>query len=238
MPSLAHHVAHIPKQPLLGHLGWVRGALGGTIGIAVAGILGAAFLGSADPALPWLVAPTGASAVLVFAVPASPLAQPWPVIGGSILSAVVGLLVGELLGNPLMAASLAIGLSIGVMSLARCLHPPGGACAVLYALGATGLEAWDWRHLLAIVVNVLALAGAGWLYNNLSGHPWPHKPVHIPDVVASGSRSAEVHDALTAVLAEWNEVIDADIDDLDAIFQAVERRIRSREQDAPPAAKI
>jgi CBS domain-containing membrane protein len=38
------------------------------------------------------------------------------------------------------------------------------------------------------------------------------------------------------VLAEWNEVIDADIDDLDAIFQAVERRVRSREQDAPVSA--
>jgi CBS domain-containing membrane protein len=104
-------------------------------------------------------------------------------------------------------------------------------------LGAAGPEHWGALHVATIAVNVLALAGAGWLYNNLTGHSWPHRPVHIP-VVIPGTRSAEVHEALTEVLAEWNEVIDADIDDLDAIFQAVERRIRSREQDAPPAALI
>ncbi|MBB4860482.1 CBS domain-containing membrane protein [Novosphingobium chloroacetimidivorans] len=207
------------------------------IGIAAAGAIGTLILGGGDPALPWLVAPAGASAVLVFAVPASPLAQPWAVIGGNVVSAMMGLLAGHLLGMPLIAASLAVGLAIGAMSLARCLHPPGGACALLYALGATGPDHWGAAHLLTILVNVLALGGAGWLYNNLTGHSWPHRPVHIP-VVIPGTRSAQVHQALTDVLAEWNEVIDADIDDLDAIFQAVERRIRLTEQDAPPAAVI
>lgn len=226
-----------PPRGALGHLGWLRGALGGVFGIAMAGTIGTLILGRGDPSLPWLVAPAGASAVLVFAVPASPLAQPWAVIGGNIVSAMMGLLAGHLLGMPLIAASLGVGLAIGAMSLARCLHPPGGACALLYALGATGPEHWGAAHLLTIVVNVLALGIAGWLYNNLTGHSWPHRPVHIP-VVIPGTRSAQVHQALTEVLAEWNEAIDADIDDLDAIFQAVERRIRSTEQDAPPTSVI
>lgn len=226
-----------PPRSALGHLGWLRGALGGVVGIAMAGAIGSLILGDGDPVLPWLVAPAGASAVLVFAVPASPLAQPWAVIGGNCVSAVMGLIAGHLLGVPLLAASLGVGMAIGAMSLARCLHPPGGACALLYALGATGPEHWGAVHLLTIVANVLALSGAGWLYNNLTGHSWPHRPVHIP-VVIPGTRSAQVHQALTEVLAEWNEVIDADIDDLDAIFQAVERRIRSAEQDAPPASMI
>jgi CBS domain-containing membrane protein len=137
------------------------------------------------------------------------------------------------LGTPLLAGALAVALAIGTMSLARCLHPPGGACALLYALGAAGTPAWGWMHLLAIVLNVTALAAAGWLYNNLTGHSWPHRPLALPNPVP-GSRTAQVHTALTEVMAEWNEVIDADIDDLDAIFQAVERRIRSRAADAPP----
>jgi CBS domain-containing membrane protein len=213
----------------------MRGAIGGAFGVGVAGATGLAVLGSSSSALPWLVAPVGASAVLVFAVPASPLAQPWSVIGGSVLSATVGLVAGHIVGVPVLAAALALGLAIGVMSIGRCLHPPGGACALLYALGAAGPEHWGMSHLLVIATNIVVLAGAGWLYNNLTGHPWPHRPVHIPAVVAPTPHAAAVHQALTEVLAEWNEVIDADIDDLDAIFQAVERRVRSRERDAPIA---
>lgn len=227
----------LPPGPL-GHLGWLRSALGSVIGIAVSGAAGLLVLGPGAPSLPWLVAPAGASAVLIFAVPASPLAQPWSVIGGNVISAAIGILVGHAIGGPLLAGSVAVGLAIAAMSMGRCLHPPGGACALLYALGATGADAWGWSHLLAIVLNVLALAAAGWVYNNLTGHPWPHRPVHIPAAVTPGTRSAAVHDALAEVMGEWNEVIDADIDDLDAIFQAVERRIRSREEDAPPAVRI
>lgn len=233
-PALRRKI--LPSQVPLGHLGWLRGAIGGVAGTAVAALVGLAVLGGSSPALPLLVAPVGASAVLVIAVPASPLAQPWPVIGGSVISALVGFAAGHLLAMPLIAGSVAVGLAIAAMSAARCLHPPGGACALLYALGASGAEAWGWPHLLTICLNIASLAAAGWLYNNLTGHPWPHRPVHIP-TIAPGTRSAAVHEALTVVLAEWNEVIDADIDDLDAIFQAVERRIRSRE-DAPPAARI
>ncbi len=128
---------------------------------------------------PLLVAPMGASAVLVFVVPASPLAQPWSVIGGNMLSAAVGLAVGhavgQALGAPVLAGAIAVGTAIAAMALARCLHPPGGACALLCALGAAGPEAWGWTYLWPIALNVAAMAGAGWLYNNLTGHPWPHR---------------------------------------------------------------
>lgn len=202
------------------------------MGVAAAGAVAMAWRSTGVDALPWLVAPVGASAVLVFAVPASPLAQPWSVVGGSVLSAMAGLAVGHVVGVPILAAALALGAAIAVMSTARCLHPPGGACALLYAMGATGTEHWGGAHLLVIATNVIVLACVGWAYNNLTGHPWPHRPVHIPKVVAPTPHAAAVHEALTEVLAEWNEVIDADIDDLDAIFQAVERRVRSREQSA------
>ncbi|MFG3757464.1 HPP family protein, partial [Klebsiella pneumoniae] len=80
-----------------------------------------------DARAPLLVASIGASAVLLFAVPASPLAQPWPIIGGNSVSALVGIVVARAIGDPLLAAAVAAALAIAVMSLARCLHPPGGA---------------------------------------------------------------------------------------------------------------
>jgi CBS domain-containing membrane protein len=233
--SLGRFCSGIRQGPL-GRLGWLRGAVGAALGVGLAGAVGVAVLGSDATALPWLVAPVGASAVLVFAVPASPLAQPWSVVGGSLISAVVGLAIGHLVGAPMLAAALGLGLAIASMSMARCLHPPGGACALLYALGAAGPEHWGMAHLLVIAANIVALAGAGWLYNNLTGHSWPHRPVQTPAVVVPAPHAATVHQALTDVLAEWNEVIDADVDDLDAIFLAVERRVRSHEQNAPSPA--
>ncbi|MCJ2178529.1 HPP family protein [Novosphingobium sp. 2580] len=203
-----------------GHLGWMRGAAGAAMGIAVAGAVTILLVGGKGAALPFLVAPLGASAVLVFCVPASPLAQPWAVIGGNLLSSVIGLTAGHLLGDPWLAASLGVGLAIAVMSLARCLHPPGGACALLCALGASGRIPWDAVYMLPITVNVLLLCSFGWLYNNLTGHPWPHRPPRLPEP----SRHAYSRSDIEAVLADWNEVLDVEIDDLDAFVQALLRR--------------
>lgn len=208
----------------MGHLGWARGAFGAGLGIAFAGIatwLVLGFMpGGRIEALPFLVAPLGASAVLVFSVPASPLAQPWSVAGGNLLSAAIGLTAGHLLGNPWLAGSIAVGTAIAVMSLARCLHPPGGACALLCALGATGKIPWDATWMMPIAANVLLLCAMGWLYNNLTGHPWPHRPPRVPPTV----RPVYSREDIVAVLDDWNEVLDVDVDDLDAFVQALLRR--------------
>lgn len=219
----------IAARNALGHLGWLRGAIGALIGIALAGAVTWAVVGrvhlSGAP-LPFLVAPLGASAVLVFCVPASPLAQPWSVIGGDLLSACVGLAAGQLLGDPWIAGSVAVSGAIAVMSLTRCLHPPGGACALLCALGAAGTTHWGWSYMLPIGANVLLLCAFGWLYNNLTGHPWPHRPPRLPTpaILPAMPRPAYSREDIAKVLAEWNEVLDVDIDDLDAFVQALLRQ--------------
>ncbi|MCT2400003.1 HPP family protein [Novosphingobium mangrovi (ex Huang et al. 2023)] len=218
--------AQLMPQAAVGHLGWLRGAIGASLGILSAGAITAAVLGTGDPAIPWLVAPMGASAVLVFAVPASPLAQPWAVIVGNLLSSAIGLFMGISLGSPLLAASLGVGSAIAAMSLTRSLHPPGGACALLCALGSAGHDHWTLFILVPVALNVTALAGAGWIYNNLTGHPWPHH-IKAPSPAAGASFAYTLED-LEAVLAEWNEMLDVDIDDLDAIFQALHRRVEKQ----------
>jgi len=222
--------ASLMPHAAVGHLGWLRGAIGAALGILTAGIVTIVCLGSTSPALPWLVAPMGASAVLVFAVPASPLAQPWPVIGGNLLSSAIGLYMGASLGPAPLGAAVAVGTAIAVMSLTRSLHPPGGACALLCALGAAGPDGWGWLYMLPVAVNVLALAGVGWSYNNLTGHPWPHH-LRVPAPSPVSAAIAYRREDLEAVLADWNEVVDVDIDDLDAIYQAVHRRVARRDRD-------
>src|SRR6185369_16159082 len=69
--------------------------------------------------LAWIVAPMGASPVLVFGVPASPLAQPWSVVGGNTVSALVGNACVHLFGTVPLSAALAVGLAIGAMFALR-----------------------------------------------------------------------------------------------------------------------
>src|SRR6202012_5559167 len=88
----------------------------------------------AGAAAPWMVAPLGASAGLVFCVPASPLAQPWSVVGGNTLSALVGVASMAAFGTTPAGAGVAVGAAIITMFALRCLHPPGGASALLTVL--------------------------------------------------------------------------------------------------------
>lgn len=122
----------------------------------VAGVGGALAIGllaglSARLGQALLIAPFGASAVLVFALPESPLAQPRNVIGGHLLSAGVGVAVFALLGSGPLACALGVGLAIALMRLTGTLHPPAGGDPLVVLLGGGA----GWSFLLAPV-----LAGA------------------------------------------------------------------------------
>ncbi len=99
------------------------GCLGALIGICLTGLV-CGFIFGDDPQLPLIVAPIGASAVLLFAVPASPLAQPWSIIGGNTISALIGVTVSYFVKDQMVAIGLAVALAILAMSLTRSLHPP------------------------------------------------------------------------------------------------------------------
>lgn len=219
---------HLPgatptTMPWSGRLGALRGAIGAGLGIALTGWITHRLLGGA-PDAPWLVASMGASAVLAFVLPASPLAQPWPVIGGHLSAAAIGLSCHLLLGPGWLAASLAVGLAVAVMSLLRCLHPPAGGTAVLTALASPAVAALGWQFLLTpLALNLALLTLGAVLYNRLTGHPYPHHARHVPaPPVLAGRYSSE---DLDAVLEEWDEVLSVDRDDLDALFRALEGRV-------------
>ena len=213
-------------MPWTGRLGALRGAIGAGLAIALTGLVTHLAVG-VDPAAPWLVASMGASAVLAFVLPASPLAQPWPVIGSHALAAAIGLACHMLPLAPWLAAGLAVCAAITAMSLLRCLHPPAGGTAVLLALATPAVAAQGWHFLLLpLGLNVLLLTLLAVIYNRLTGHAYPHRPPHIamPPVLAGRYNI----DDLDAVLEDWDEVLSIDRDELDALFRAVESRIAIR----------
>ena len=119
--------------------------------------------------LPLIMAPLGASAVLVFGAFRSPLAQPRNVIGGHVLSALVGVTVYQLVGdNPTIAASLAVSTAIALMHLTKTLHPPGGATAFVTAAGGAAVHSLGyWYVLMPCAAGSMVLIAVGLLVNNL-----------------------------------------------------------------------
>lgn len=196
--------------------------LGALMGIAVTALVGGLVVPAAD--LPAIVAPLGASAVLVFAVPASPLAQPWPVIGGNVLSAVIGVAVFRAVLDPALAAGVAVGAAILAMSLLRCLHPPGGAAALTAVIGGPAIHAAGFGFaLVPVAVNSVVLVAMALLFHRLSGHSYPHRPVAVP-VAAAGFLPEDID----AALADMHESFDIGREDLDALLAAAEGHALAR----------
>ncbi len=146
-------------------------ALGAICGIAVTMEVSRLFLG-ADAAL-LLLSSMGAGAVLLFAAPHAPLSRPWPALGGHAISAVIGVAVAHYMGDSTWAAALAVGLSIFAMHGARCLHPPGGATALVAVLGGPGVHALGYSFVLApVMLNALTLLLTARLFHRLLDGRW------------------------------------------------------------------
>jgi CBS-domain-containing membrane protein len=109
---------HEPRGAALSH---IKSALGAIIAMTLVGGL-AAWTG-----LPLLLAPFGASAVLLFGQAQSPFSQPANVFGGYLAAAGLSVLVLALLPTEWWAATITVGLVIGAMLLLRVTHPPAGA---------------------------------------------------------------------------------------------------------------
>ncbi|MFD1107623.1 HPP family protein [Sphingobium olei] len=221
-----------PMQPGQRRFDRLKAAAGAIVGIGVTGLLCGLVLGD-GVYLPLLVAPMGASAVLLFAVPASPLAQPWPVLGGNVISALAGIFIGKAISDPTLAASFAVGAAIAVMTLLRCLHPPGGAVALSAALGAKGTAAGYMFALTPVGVNTLALLCVAILFHKLAGHNYPHvapKPAtpHSTTDPAPLERAAPSKQDVAAALHGYGEALDIDPADLHHLLADAELRAAER----------
>jgi CBS domain-containing membrane protein len=193
--------------------------IGATICLALTIVVCSQFpIAPAD--LPFVVAPLGASAVLVFAIPASPLAQPWSVVGGNTLSALIGVAVYHVVPNPTLAAGLAVGLAILCMSLCRCLHPPGGAAALTAVIGSHDVHAAGYAFAFApVALNSIALVTLAMYFHRFSGHSYPHVAMPASDT----EQSAGLHlEDIDRALADLPDSFDISREDLDALLTRAE----------------
>lgn len=190
-----------------------------------------------DPALPLIIAPMGASAVLVFAVPSSPLAQPWPVLGGNGLSALAGVLAVELVPDPTLAAAAAVAGAVLLMSLARCVHPPGGAVALTAAVGGPAIQALGFGYALAPVLTSSALLVlVGLLYNRGVRRSYPHEtpPIATTPAPRIGGLVIERRD-VEAALEALDEKLQLEPEDLEALVRQVMLAAEARLSDEATA---
>jgi len=204
-----------------------RASIGAFVGILLAAVATNYFVLS-DEAFPFLIAPIGASAVLLFAIPSSPLAQPWSILGGNVISAFVGVSSYLLVNNLMLACALAVGVSILLMFALRCLHPPGGAVALTAVIGGSAIHNLGFQFIwMPVAVNSLILLITALLYNNLTKRPYPHSKLVYKGAIGTndlkpGERFAFKPEDLDYVLKQYNQVMDVSRDDLEGILRQTE----------------
>jgi CBS domain-containing membrane protein len=200
-----------------------RAVAGALLGLLLTAVVSHLALG--PQAAAYLIAPMGASAVLLFCVPASPLAQPWSIVGGNVVSALIGVTCVHTIAQPMLAAPLAGCLAIGAMFALRCLHPPGGAVALTAVLGGPAVLAAGYQFVLwPVGLNSLLLALAALVFNNLTGRRYPHpqqsslQNVHATRDPVPTARLGFTREDLDAALAHYGQVLDVSRDDLETIM--------------------
>ena len=217
----------VPRPTTVGLTERLRASCGALLGILLTGLVSRWVVG-ADASFPLLVAPMGASAVLLFALPSSPLAQPWSIIGGNLVSATLGVSCAALIADPVAAASLAVATSIAAMLALRCLHPPSGAVALTAVLGGPLIHAQGYLFLWEpIGINSLLLLGVALLFNNLTRHRYPqgvieHGNTHRTNDVQARERLGFSSEDFDYVLARYNQVLDVSRDDLESLLLQTE----------------
>jgi CBS domain-containing membrane protein len=217
-----------PQPTLASQRDRLLGCIGAAIGLFGTEWLCRYSLGSANP---WFIAPMGASAVLLFGVPASPLAQPWSIVGGNLVAALIGVAFANLLGTSGLSCALAVAAAIALMFPLRCLHPPSGAVALTAILGGPAVHKLGYGFVLApVLVNSLLLATLAVVFNNLANRRYPHNlppSAHKADATQSEHLGVTRED-LHAALVEQHEMLDISEDDLEDILIRAEAHAHQR----------
>ncbi|KAJ1962529.1 hypothetical protein GGI12_002598 [Dipsacomyces acuminosporus] len=144
------------------------------LGMATIGLIQKYGAAIADNHLPFAIAPFAATAVLIFAVPAAPLAQPRNVILGHLIAALTGIFIFEIFKHvhpslQWLPGALAVGIAIALMGLANCYHPPAGATAFLAGFFSPDVERVKWWYPLYPVLTVsLIMVAVAMVVNNIS----------------------------------------------------------------------
>jgi CBS domain-containing membrane protein len=186
-----------------------------------------------DPAVAIYIVPSmGASAVLLFASPHSPFAQPWNVIAGHLFSAIIGVACWYLIPNNAVAASAAVGLAISVMVFTRSIHPPGGATALAAVIGSEKLHNMGYNYALqTILLGAVTILLVAIVFNGI--FKWRRYPSHLnfreqtaQSVVITNE--AISHEDFVYALSCIDTFVDIDEGDLLKIYDLATKRHKEK----------
>ena len=228
--------------PVASRASWkelIRSCIGAGLGLALAGML----VGMVDHFLPhalFLFAPLGATAVLVFAVPSSPLAQPWNCVVGNTVPALYSLLL--LWAFPTLSqtsmAALAVAGAIAIMLALRALHPPGGAVALLTVLSAEQLLPMGWYLLVPMAALSAVLVAVGVLYHRACGRPYLHQPHQVAKAQRPATRLALSEQDLEQLLQRFDQSNNLSPEDLGVMLAAAEEDAIKRRMSAVSCGEV
>ena len=192
----------------------------------------------------YLVPPFGATAVLLFAVPNSPLAQPWSAVLGNALAALIGVALCLVIADPALRVAAAVGGSVGAMILARAVHPPAGAVAMTAALNPEAIAHLGfWFVLAPIGLGTVALVGLAMAHARLTGRRYPFRQFEAPGRHRTadadpperlGLSAAE----LTEILTRTRQSFNLGIEDLARLVGAAELQAATHRTGPMTAAEI
>lgn len=209
-----------PPPTAVSHTERLRIAVGAAFGIALAAGLSQWLAGDSVGHF-WHSASLGASAMLIFSMPSTPLAQPWAVIAGNAISVAIGMACVHSIPNVTLAIIVALPLSIWAMMLLRAIHPPGAGLAlyvVLHQLQDPALL------LFPFLFNFVLLVLAAVVFHRLTGRKYPHPQV-ITATSAQNDAAPSADHITTAdldnALARYNEVLAISREDLANLLQEV-----------------
>ncbi|OWY03395.1 HPP family protein [Thioclava sp. IC9] len=221
LKSLGPAVARVPTKEAL------RAGLGALIGLALTGLFLLSPTVDLDLGL-YLVAPFGASSVLLFAVPNSPLAQPWSAIVGNTVAAFVGVAVCLFVTDPALRIALAVGLAITATILCRAVHPPAGAVAMTAAMSPDAIAHLGfWFALTPIAFGTIALVLLATLYARLTGRHYPFRQFEDPNIHGTADRNpierlGLSEEELTGILERYRQSFNLGVEDLARLIGAAE----------------
>jgi CBS-domain-containing membrane protein len=174
----------------------------------------------------------GASAVLLFAAPHAPFSQPWNVIGGHSVSAIIGVACWQWIPDFTVAASASVGLAIGAMYFARCIHPPGGATALAAVIGSGQLHDLGYAYMyVPSLLNTVIILLVAIAFNGL--FRWRRYPAHLHvreklDKSEFPGYAPIKHEDFVYALSHIDTFVDITEEDLLAIYElATRRRVES-----------
>lgn len=150
--------------------------LGAFFGIGIIGFINSHYFTLNDNL--FLIGSFGATAVLVYGATNSPLAQPRNLVGGHIISAIVGVAIQKLVpGEVWLSSALAVSTAIVMMQVAKTLHPPGGATALIANIGSEKIKALGFMYVISpVLTGVMILLVIALVFNNIPANRfYPYK---------------------------------------------------------------